>query len=81
MIYDASLMGDDIPYVFQTDKGQVIELLSQWTMDDRPHYTHLPYMLYMMPIKSPDEAINVFMSEFEATRRHRGLWITILPPS
>ena len=40
MIYDASLMGDDIPYVLQTDKGQVIELPSQWAMDDWPHYLH-----------------------------------------
>ena len=80
MIYDASLMGDDIPYVLQTDKGQVIELPSQWAMDDWPHYTDAPDMHYMMPIKSPDEAMNVFMSEFEAMRRHQGLWITVWHP-
>lgn len=80
MIYDASLMGDDIPYVMQTDKGQIIELPTQWAMDDWPHFTHAPDMHYMMPIKSPDEAMNVFMAEFEAMRRHQGLWITVWHP-
>ena len=28
-LYDASLMGDDVPYVLKTKKGQVIELPSQ----------------------------------------------------
>ena len=80
MIYDASLMGDDVPYILKTKKGQVIELPSQWAMDDWPHYTHAPDMHYMMPIKSPDEAMNVFMSEFDAMYRHNGLWVTVWHP-
>ena len=34
----------------------------------------------MMPIKSPDEAMNVFMSEFEAMYRNNGLWVTVWHP-
>ena len=78
--YDASLMGDDIPYILKTDAGQIIELPSHWAMDDWPHYTHAPDMHYMMPIKSPDEAMNVFMSEFEAMYSHGGMWVTIWHP-
>ena len=79
MIYDASLMGDDIPYILQTNKGQVMNfpLNGQWTIG---RTTHAPDMHYLMPIKSPDEAMNVFMSEFEAMRRHQGLWITVWHP-
>ena len=78
--YDASLMGDDIPYVLKTDAGQIIELPSHWAMDDWPHYTHAPDMHYMMPIKSPDEAMNVFMSEFEVMYTYGGLWVTVWHP-
>ena len=35
--YDASLMGDDVPYVLKTDKGELIELSSHWGLDDWPH--------------------------------------------
>jgi len=80
MSYDASLMGDDIPYILRTSSGQVIELPSHWAMDDWPHYTHSIDMHYMMPIKSPDEAMNVFMSEFEAMYEYGGLWVTVWHP-
>ncbi len=80
VIYDASLMGDDIPYVLRTSSGQVIELPSHWGMDDWPHYTHSIDMNYMMPIKAPNEAMNVFMSEFEAMYEYGGLWVTTWHP-
>ncbi len=79
-LYDASLMGDDIPYVLRSKGKSIIELPSQWAMDDWPHYTHSPDMHYMMPIKSPDEAMNVFMSEFEAMYAYQGLWVTVWHP-
>jgi peptidoglycan-N-acetylglucosamine deacetylase len=78
--YDASLMGNDVPYILKTKQGQIIELPSHWGMDDWPHYTHAPDMHYMMPIKSPDEAMNVFMSEFEAMYKYGGLWVTVWHP-
>ena len=80
MIYDATLMGDDVPYVLQTAQGSVIELPSHWAMDDWPHYTHSFDFNYMMTIKSPDEAMNVFMSEFEAMYDFGGLWVTVWHP-
>ena len=79
-LYDASLMGDEVPYILKTSKGTLIELPSHWAMDDWPHYTHSPEMNYLMPIKSPDEAMNVYMSEFEAMWEDRGLWIAVWHP-
>lgn len=80
ILYDSSLMGSDVPYILNTKAGEVIELPTHWAMDDWPHYTHAPDMHYMMPIKSPDEAMAVFMSEFEAMWEHGGLWITVWHP-
>ena len=79
-IYDATLMGDDVPYILKTAQGSVMELPSHWAMDDWPHYTHSMDMNYMMTIKSPDEAMNVFMSEFEAMYDFGGLWVTVWHP-
>ena len=78
--YDASLMGSDVPYVLRSRSGDVIELPSHWAMDDWPHYAHIPEFQYSMPIKSPDEAMNVFMSEFDAMWQHCGLWIAVWHP-
>ena len=79
-IYDATLMGDDVPYILKTAQGSVIELPSHWAMDDWPHYTHSFDFNYKMTIKSPDEAMNVFMSEFEAMYDFGGLWVTVWHP-
>ena len=78
--YDASLMGDDVPYLLKSEKGQVIELPSHWGMDDWPPYVHEPNFHYKMPIKSPDEAMRVFMAEFEAMYEYGGLWIAVWHP-
>ena len=79
-IYDASLMGDDIPYVLKSSQGNIIELPSHWGMDDWPPYVHAPELHYQMPIKSPNEAMNVFMAEFEAMYEYGGLWIAVWHP-
>jgi hypothetical protein len=33
-VYDSSLMGDEVPYVLNTTKGRVMELLVSWATDD-----------------------------------------------
>ena len=39
-LYDSSLMGDDVPYVLDNGKGEVVELPSSWALDDWPPYVH-----------------------------------------
>ena len=80
MLYDASLMGDDVPCVLTTPKGEVICLPSHWGMDDWPHYMHSLDFHYTMTIKSPDEAMRVFDSEFEAMYENGGMLITVWHP-
>lgn len=78
--YDASLMGDDVPYILETSDGELVCLPSYWGMDDWPHYMHSLDFHYLMPIKAPDEAMNVFTSEFEAMWKHGGLLVTVWHP-
>lgn len=79
-LYDASLMGDDVPYVLRGKGGEVIELPSHWAMDDYPHFAHVPDYDYMMPPKTGADAMAVFREEFDAMWEHRGLWVTIWHP-
>ncbi|MEO7146477.1 MAG: polysaccharide deacetylase [Terrimesophilobacter sp.] len=79
-LYDSSLMGDDIPYIIDGGAGTLVELPTHWAMDDWPHYTHMPDFGYTMPISSPNKAMKVFLSEFEAAWEFGGLWVTVWHP-
>ncbi len=79
-VYDASLMGDDIPYILRTGKGDIVELPSHWACDDWPPYVQSFDLNYMMQIMSPDRAMEIFMAEFEAQWECKGLWIGVWHP-
>ena len=78
--YDASLMGDDIPYLIQSDQGDLVELPSHWGLDDWPPYVHMSDLDYMMSIKSPTEATAGFREEFDAAWDYGGLWVAVWHP-
>ena len=78
--YDASLMGDDIPYLIEGDRGELVELPSHWGLDDWPPYVHMSDIDYLMPIKSPQEACAGFRAEFDAAYEYGGLWVPVWHP-
>ena len=79
-LYDASLMGDDIPYLIQTDTGQLVELPSHWGLDDWPPYVHSLDLDYVMQVRGPAEAIQGFRSEFDCAWEYGGLWVSVWHP-
>lgn len=79
-VYDASLMGDDIPYMIKSKLGQLVELPSHWGLDDWPPYVHMSDIDYTMPIKAPEEAVKAFQAEFDAMWEYGGLWISVWHP-
>ena len=78
--YDASLMGDDVPYVIDGNGGSLIELPSHWGLDDWPQYVQSMDLDYMMPIRSPQTGWEPFVQEFESAYRHGGLWVPVVHP-
>jgi peptidoglycan/xylan/chitin deacetylase (PgdA/CDA1 family) len=79
--YDASLMGDDVPYILNTGSGELVELPSSWALDDWPPYVHSIDLDYMFQILPPERAMETFMAEFEAMRTAGGgLWIAVWHP-
>ncbi len=78
--YDASLMGDDVPYLIEAANGSLVELPSHWGLDDWPPYVHSLDLDYIMPIRAPRAGWETFVQEFEAAYRHGGLWVPVLHP-
>jgi peptidoglycan-N-acetylglucosamine deacetylase len=78
--YDASLFGDDVPYLLKNGKGNVIELPSHYGLDDWPHYQVSRDFNYIMAVKAPSQALQVFIDEFEAAWEYGGLWISVWHP-
>ena len=78
--YDASLMGDDVPYLIETTGGRLVELPSHWGLDDWPQYVQSMDLDYMMPIRAPRTGWEPFTQEFEAAYRYGGLWVPVVHP-
>ncbi len=78
--YDASLMGDDIPYRLSNGRSSLLELPSHYALDDWPHYMFSREFDYRMAIKAPSHAMDVFRAEFDAAWRYGGLWISVWHP-
>jgi peptidoglycan/xylan/chitin deacetylase (PgdA/CDA1 family) len=79
-VYDSSLMGDDVPYLVRSDRGELIEFPADFQSDDWPQYVQSPEFEYMMPIRPPKRGMEVFRAEFEAAYTYGGLWISIWHP-
>ncbi len=78
--YDASLMGDDQPYLLESAKGRLVEPPSHWGLDDWPQYVQSMDLDYMMPIRAPEQGPMPFVQEFEAAYAHGGLWVPVVHP-
>jgi peptidoglycan-N-acetylglucosamine deacetylase len=78
--YDASLMGDDVPYLLESPAGRLLELPSHWGMDDWPPFMHSIELGLQMPVQAAARAWETWWEEFEAMWQHGGLWIAVWHP-
>lgn len=78
--YDASLMGDDVPYLVEGSRDSLLELPSHWGMDDWPPFMHSTEFGFQMPIQAPAFAWNNWWEEFEAIHEYGGLWVPVWHP-
>jgi peptidoglycan/xylan/chitin deacetylase (PgdA/CDA1 family) len=78
--YDASLGGDDLPYLVGNGRGTLVELPHDMSLDDWTQYVCMKDFGYMLPIASPQRATEVFRAEFDAAWRYGGLWIAVWHP-
>lgn len=80
MVYEASLFGDDIPYLVENERGSLVELPSHMTMDDWTQFVSFPDFGVRQTIKAPSEGFQVHVEEFDAMWEHGGLWCSVWHP-
>ena len=79
-LYDSSMMADEMPYLIETDGGNLIEMPPHWGTDDWPPFAHFAEIGYMMPVRGPSEGVAPFFEEFEAMYEAGGFWMPVLHP-
>ena len=80
LLYDSSLMADDLPYVMRTEAGEVMELPVHWGTDDWPPFAHYEEIGYLMPVRGPSDGLRGFFEEYAAQMEAGGFWMAIWHP-
>jgi peptidoglycan/xylan/chitin deacetylase (PgdA/CDA1 family) len=69
--YDSSLMGDDRPYVVQSENGELLEFPVHWSLDDFPFFGFR--RAHPAAVADPESVRRIWIAEFEsacADQRH-----------
>ncbi len=78
--YDASMMGDDVPYMLDTPQGSLVELPTHWGLDDWPQFVQSEDLGYFGNIHPPSVGFEPYVQEFDAMKRYGGLWVAVVHP-
>jgi peptidoglycan/xylan/chitin deacetylase (PgdA/CDA1 family) len=84
-LFDASLMGEYVPCVLRTNKGDIIELLAHWglahwSVDGWPQFVQFMDLEYMLQITSAAVGLDVIKQEFDAMWEYGGLFVDVWHP-
>jgi peptidoglycan/xylan/chitin deacetylase (PgdA/CDA1 family) len=80
LLYDSSLMGDDVPYMLESAGGELVELPIDTSADDWAQYAHSYDFDFLLPIHAPKRAVEVFRAEIDAALDYGGMWIGVFHP-
>ena len=80
LTYDSSLMADDVPYILDTPAGELVELPIDTAADDWAQYAHSYDFDFLLPIRAPARAVEVFQAEIDAAIEYGGMWIGVFHP-
>ena len=81
-LYDSSLMGDDAPYLLDSDSAgrRMVEVPIHWLLDDAPNFVYAPSANRLGPMRGPDEVFANWAAEFEGLYQYgRAFTLTMHP--
>lgn len=78
--YDTSLVGGDAPYFVSARGHRMVELPTQWFLDDHPYFVYLPPMTRLGRLPGVEEVFENWKAEFDGAYRYgRSVMITMHP--
>lgn len=80
MEYDSSLVGDEKPYEIELGGKSIIELPSDWCLDDAPHFFFNFSPRYRAGMSDPDKVLKIWKSEFNSYYRTGGAFVFVVHP-
>ena len=68
MLYNSTMMNDDVPYIIEVDDKRIVELPIRWMLDDWVHFgfNMFPSLSYQSGISSQEKVFEIWSAEFEA---------------
>lgn len=78
LLYDSSLMGNDIPYDLDTEHGLLTEVPVQWLLDDAPLFRHVYGATNA--IADPGRVLQLWSREFAAMHAENGCFVLTCHP-
>ena len=68
LLYDSTMMGDDLPYIVEVGKEKIVELPFKWILDDWVFFgfNYFPPLEYQSGIDSHRKVYEIWADEFEA---------------
>ncbi|WP_019506499.1 polysaccharide deacetylase [Pleurocapsa sp. PCC 7319] len=81
MVYDSSLMDDDVPYTISTPKGDLIEIPPHWTNDDWEQFAfHMEPKIGSGVIETCAKALQLWQEEVEGMHHYGRAFILTMHP-
>lgn len=78
-LYDASLIGDERPYIAPGTKS-LIEVPSDWCLDDAPHYFFNFSPQYRTGLSAPSKVLEIWKDEFDGIYDAGGCFVLAMHP-
>lgn len=81
MVYDSSLMDDDVPYTISTKKGDLVEIPVHWTNDDWEQFAfHMNPAIGSGVIETCAKALQLWQEEVTGMHHYGGAFILTMHP-
>jgi hypothetical protein len=81
LLYDSSLMADDVPYEVMSDGRPtgVVELPVEWLLDDYPYF-NMDRFAGLRPHTPPSAVYEIWASEFDVAYSEGGMFLLTMHP-
>lgn len=68
LMYDSTMMNDDLPYIIETEGKKIVELPIRWMLDDWVYFgfNMFPSLAYQSGISSQEKVFEIWSEEFDA---------------